>query len=200
MYTKKQIVKNGFLMAIVAGTFMACGQSNNANNAAKSASDSASSAATGLKIAYVDLDSLEAHYEFFKQKKAELERKQLAMDNEIQADARVLQEQYNSLQRRANTLTQAEGEAIQRDLMAKNQNLEQKRQTLSRQYMEVEQSFNDELRKKLDSFLLKFNADKRYGYIFSYRDGGTNILYKDPAYDITDVVTKGLNDEAAAKK
>lgn len=187
-------------MAVAAATFMACGQSNQSTSNPSTTKDSGAVAMKGLNIAYVDLDSLEAHYEYFKVKKAELEKRQISIDNELKADARALQNRLNSLQQRANTLTQAEGEAIQRDLMQQQQALEEKRNKLSQQYMQVEATFNDELRRKLDDFLGKFNADKRYGYIFSYRDGGSNILYKDPAFDITAEVIEGLNAENEQNK
>src|SRR5690606_3831157 len=149
----------------------------------------------GARIAYVDLDSVEAHYEYFKEKKAELEKRQQAIDNELKANLRSLQNEAADFQRRANNnqLTQSEGEAAQRSLMQKQQQLEVKRQNLSQQYMEQEAKFNEDLQKRLDDFLKKFNADKKYAFIFSYRAGASNILYKDESLDITEAVIKGLN-------
>ncbi len=171
----------------------------NVNNTATApaAGNSATTApaAAGARIAYVDLDSVEAHYDYFKEKKSELEKKQQAIDNELKANLRALQNEAADFQRRANNgqLTQSEGEAAQRTLGEKQQQLEIKRQNLSQQYMEQEAKFNEDLQKRLDDFLKTFNADKKYSFIFSYRAGASNILYKDDALDITAPVIDGLN-------
>lgn len=200
MRTCKQLVNKGLLAAFSAGLLMSC-QGNKAGNSAPAASSAANSgtpAAGSFKIAYVDLDSLEAHFEYFKEKRGLLEQKQQQMDNQLKGKARALQSEYEDLQRRASTLTQEQGEAAQRSLMSKQQQLEQEAQNLRASYTEQETKFNEELQKRLDDFLKSFNADKRFAYIFSYRSTASNILYKDPAYDVTPDVIKGMNNNSAA--
>lgn len=199
MRTCKQLVTKGLLAAFAAGLLMSC-QGNKAGSApaATPAAGSGTPAAASFKIAYVDLDSLEAHFEYFKEKRALLEQKQQQMDNQLKGKARALQSEYEDLQRRASTLTQEQGEAAQRSLMTKQQQLEQEAQNLRATYTEQETKFNEELQKRLDDFLKSFNADKRFAYIFSYRSTASNILYKDPAYDVTPDVIKGMNDHGAA--
>lgn len=203
MRTCKQFVTKGLLAALAAGFFMAC-QGNKSGGTSATTSPAAAGTTPagngGFKIAYVDLDTLESNYEYFKEKKAELEKKQLSMENELKGNARALQNEYEDLQRRASTLTQTEGEAAQRSLISKQQQLEGKAQNLRSQYAEQESKFNEELQKRLDEFLKTYNADKRYAYIFSYRTGGSNILYKDPAYDVTTDVIKGMNAQGVEKK
>ncbi|GAA4303849.1 OmpH family outer membrane protein [Compostibacter hankyongensis] len=150
-----------------------------------------------LKIAYVNIDSLEANYEYFKIKKGELEKQQASIERELNANAQALQKEVSDLQQKASTMTQSEGEAAQRSIVQKNRALQQKEQTLRQQFVEQQTRFNDELQKKLNDFLEQYNADKRYTYILSYSPGLSNILYKDEAYDITKEVIDGLN--AASK-
>ncbi|MEZ2445021.1 OmpH family outer membrane protein [Chitinophaga sp. RCC_12] len=200
MRTCKQLVNKGLLAAFSAGLLMSC-QGNKAGNSAPAASSAANSgtpAAGSFKIAYVDLDSLEAHFEYFKEKRGLLEQKQQQMDNQLKGKARALQSEYADLQRRASTLTQEQGEAAQRSLMSKQQQLEEEAQNLRASYTEQETKFNEELQKRLDDFLKSYNADKRFAYIFSYRSTASNILYKDPAYDVTPDVIKGMNNNSAA--
>jgi outer membrane protein len=81
--------------------------------------------------------------------------------------------------------------------------LEGKAQNMRSQYAEQENKFNEELQKRLNDFLTKYNSDKKYAYILSYRSGASNVLYKDDKYDITTEVIKGLNEAnavAAEKK
>ncbi|PUZ24928.1 hypothetical protein DCC81_11455 [Chitinophaga parva] len=195
MYTLQQLVKKGMLALFVAGGMTACkNQGNNTTPPAGAAAPATTTAAaSSFKIAYVDLDSLEAHFDYFIQKKKELEQKQEAMDNELNANANALRNEIQQFQAKANTMTQNEGESIQRALYGKQQELEQKRQNLAQKYAAQESQFNDELQKKLDAFLQTYNADKRYAYIFSFRAGASNILYHDQAYDITADVIKGMN-------
>lgn len=197
MYNVQQTVKNGCFTILAAVLFVACQQGGkNVNNTADTTGSKAGApASTGPRIAYVDLDSVEAHYEYFKDKKSELEKRQQAIDNELKANLRALQNEAADFQRRANAnqLTQSEGEAAQRTLMEKQQQLEGKRQNLSQQYMEQEAKFNEDLQKRLDDFLKTFNSDKKYSFIFSYRAGASNILYKDESLDITAPVIDGLN-------
>lgn len=192
----KQFVSKGLLAALAAGLFMACNGNKAGNNAPASTPAAGTNApAASFKIAYVDLDSLEAHFEYFKQKKSELEQKQQGMENQLKAKGRALQSEYQDLQRRASSLTQEQGEAAQRSLMAKQQQLEQEAQNMRVDYAQSETKFNEELQKRLDDFLKTYNADKRFAFIFSYRAGQSNILYTDPSYDVTADVIKGMNEK-----
>ncbi|SDG73746.1 OmpH family outer membrane protein [Chitinophaga filiformis] len=200
MRTTKQLVKSGLLAVLTAGTFIACQQNNKQgnNSPAAAAKDGSAASNNSFIIAYVDIDTVEAHYEYFKEKKAELEKKQQAIDNELQANVRALQNEAADFQRRANGMTQSEGEATQRALYNKQQQLEGKAQAMRSQYAEQENKFNEELQKRLNDFLTKYNSDKRYAYILSYRTGASNVLYKDEKYDITNEVIKGLNEANAS--
>ncbi|MBW8684205.1 OmpH family outer membrane protein [Chitinophaga rhizophila] len=205
MRTTKQFVKSGLLAVLTAGTFIACQQSNKQGNSGEAAAAKDGGAVTNSSfiIAYVDIDTVEAHYDYFKEKKAELEKKQQAIDNELNANVRALQNEAADFQRRASSMTQSEGEATQRALYNKQQQLEGKAQNMRSQYAEQENKFNEDLQKRLNDFLTKFNADKRYAYILSYRTGASNVLYKDEKYNITNEVIKGLNEanaEASQKK
>jgi outer membrane protein len=203
MRTSKQFVKSGLLAALAAGTFMACQQPAKKDGTAATTTTGDSNAATvskGFIIAYVDIDTVEANYNYFKEKKAELEKKQQAIDNELKANVKALQNEAADFQRRAQSMTQAEGEAAQRTLYDKQQQLEGKAQNMRSQYAEQENKFNEELQHRLNDFLQKFNSDKKYAYILSYRSGASNVLYKDEQYNITNVVIAGLNEANIPEK
>ena len=53
------------------------------------------------------------------------------------------------------------------------------------------QQYQQVLRDSLDNFLKEFNRDGRYKLILSR--SGDNVLYADPAVDITNEVVAGLN-------
>jgi len=199
MHTRQLFVKNGLLLAAVAGIFMACQQGNKstADTGSKKTTEQ-STDAVGQKLAYVDIDTLEAYYDYFKEKKAELEKKKEGAQNDLSGRERQLQNEYNALAQKAPTMTQTEGQAAEASLQKKAQQHEVYRQNLFAQLQTQEAQFNEDLQKRLDECIQKFNADKRYSFIFSYRNGASNILYKDEAYDVTHEVIKQLN--AASEK
>lgn len=166
-----------------------------ANNAAATAP---ATTPTG-KIAYVNLDTLGDRYEYFKTKKADFEKRQAAMEAEVERLGQTLQSEYAAFQKKAQagTLTQAEGEAAQKKLAGMQQNVESRRQTLGAQLMKEQDEFNKELQDRLDNYLVKYNASKGYDFILSYVKGG-NILLANKTLDITEDVIKGMNEEEKA--
>jgi outer membrane protein len=151
------------------------------------------------QIAYVNLDTLEAKYAFFKTKKAEFEKRQKAMEEEVTRLAEGLQNEYSKFQEkvRKGTMTQSEGEAAQKKLAAMQTNVENRRQSLGTQLMKDQQQFQDDLQKRLDGYIAKYNKDQGYAYILTYVQGGS-ILFADPAFDITNDIIEGMNKEDKA--
>lgn len=155
----------------------------------------------GIRVAYVNIDTLEAKYAYFKESKEAFEKKQNTVEAQLKSSATKLQNEYMSFQKKAQagSLTQAEGEAAQKRLGKMQEDLENKRQRLTTQLMEEQEKFTQKLQSQLDSFLLEFNKDQKYDYIFSYMKGG-NILLANPNYDITAEVIKGMNKAYQANK
>ena len=189
------VVLNVILFLLVGVLFFLHFSGRTPAVAAATPGEKSADAATGssCNIAYVNIDSLEEHYTYFKEKKDELEKKQRSIEQELNGNAQALQNEVAQLRQKAATMTQAEGEAAQKSIMQKQQALQQKEQNLQQQFMQQQAQFNDELQRRLDDFLTKYNADKKYTYILSYSKGMSNILYKDAAYDITNAVIAGLN-------
>src|SRR5690625_7991356 len=69
-----------------------------------------------LRISYVNLDSLEAHYTYFQEKIAELDKKRQNIQSELSRKQNEIQNDIEDLQKRASSLTQAEGEKIQKKI------------------------------------------------------------------------------------
>lgn len=169
----------------------------NAVNKNIPAENDPSGTALQMRIAYVNIDTLEAHYGYFQQKKAELSKEQQDIQNDLSSRAQALQNEVAKLQQKASTMTQAEGESAQRAILQKQQALQQREQNLREKFLQEQQDFNTDLHNRLNKFLTKYNADKRYTYILSYSEQASDILYKDSANDITSDVIKGLNDSGS---
>lgn len=154
-----------------------------------------------LKLAYVNLDSLEANYGYFQSKVAELNKKQQRIQNELATLEREIQNDIQDLQKRGNSLSPAEIEKVQQKIIEKRQRLQQRDQTLGEQFMKEQQEFNAELHNKIQSFLNKYNTSKNYDFIFSYSNEGSPVLIGNDAFDITNEILSGLNqkNDTAAK-
>lgn len=149
-------------------------------------------------IAYVDLDTLEANYILFKEKKIELEKRQKSIEATLTQKMTAFQKELNDLQERAYTMTQSEGEEAQKRMYQKQMEIEDMRDRMTKQFIDEQDAFNKDLQSRLDSFLAAYNADKRYSFVFSHISGGP-LLYRDEAYNITNDVVNGMN-EALPKK
>lgn len=152
-------------------------------------------------IAYVNIDTLEEHYQYLKNKKADFNKRQAGIEAELQNSAQKMQSDYVALQQKAQagSLTQAEGEAAQKRLLQMQQSLETRRQAVTEQLLKERDNFNTEIQKNLDSFLKDYNKDKGYDYILSYSKGNV-IMYADPRLDITEDVIKGMNEMSKNNK
>lgn len=194
-------------MALALTIGLASCQSKNTKTTSN-ADTAASSPATnnvesGARIAYVNIDTLEAKYTYFKEAKDAFDKKQASVEAQLRSSAENLQNEYASFQKKAQagTLTQADGEAAQKRLGQMQQNLETKRQNLTADLLKEQQEFTEKLQSQLDSFITEYNKDKHYDFILSYAKGGS-ILLANPKLDITDDVLKSMNDayKAQAKK
>lgn len=167
--------------------------SDKGNGKASNSHPSSSQAVTG-RLAYVNIDTLEAHYEYLKSRKAEFQQKQDNMRAELQRSEQEMQKDIANYQRKAQagTLTQAEGEAAERRIIQMQQSLKTREASLTEQLITEQEDFNTDLHKRLDSFLTQYNKDKNYDYILSYSRSGS-IMYANKDLDITQDVIDGMN-------
>lgn len=194
---------SGMALALTIG-LASCQQKNaKANNANTDTTDAQATGKSenGVRIAYVNIDTLEAKYTYFKEAKDAFDKKQASVEAQLRASAETLQNEYVGLKKKAQagTLTQAEGQAAEKHLAEMQQELEAKRQNLTAGLLKDQQVFTDKLQSQLDSFITEYNRDKHYDYILSYAQGGS-ILLANPKLDITADVLKSMNDAYKAKK
>jgi outer membrane protein len=147
-----------------------------------------------LRVAYVDLDSIQEKFEYYKSKMIEFEKKKELADRDLNSAYQQIQNEGKAFQQRGNSITQAEGEAFQRDYTRKMQNLEEQKRILEGQIQEEGIRTMDDLRKRMNDFLIEFNKKEKYSYIFSYSNGLNVMFYKDTTYNITNQVAAGLNE------
>ncbi|MBC7848959.1 MAG: OmpH family outer membrane protein [Chitinophagaceae bacterium] len=154
---------------------------------------------TGVKIAYFDIDSLQKNFKSFKEAEEDIKSKESGFKNELTDLNNRNQRRLRELQERAPAMTQAEGEAAQRELAELTQRFQQKEMELDQKLKTFQMDKITDLQKKVEVYLKKYNQQKGYSFILSYRPGEF-MYYKDSAYDVTREIVDGLNQEYPVKK
>ena len=145
-------------------------------------------------IGYVDLDSLNEHILYIKNNRKILEGEQIAIEKEWENAYRNLQAQKDNFLKRGNSITQAEAEEFQGKLIQQQQIVDERKQNLTQALNDKSYKFLDDVQKKLKAFLVDYNQDSKFNYIFTTGNGLEYMVYKDSALNITDDVVEGMNE------
>jgi outer membrane protein len=151
-------------------------------------------------IGYVDLDSLNEHISYIKNNRKILEGEQIAIEKEWENAYRNLQAQKDNFLKRGNSITQAEAEEFQGKLIQQQQMVDEKKQSSTQALNDKSYKFLDDVQKKLKAFLVDYNQDNKFNYIFTTGNGLEYMVYKDSALNITDDVIEGMNEILNAEK
>ncbi|RXK62433.1 OmpH family outer membrane protein [Lacibacter luteus] len=147
-----------------------------------------------IKVAYIDLDTVQKYYEFFKLKNEELEREKNRYDNQIQGDLNKLERDRVEFLKKGQAITQVEAERFQQEYQTRYQQIGQRQQSMQGQHLENQSRAIEEIQKKINEYLKDYNKAGKYNFIFSTQEGNPTLYYKDTAFNITTEVVKGLND------
>ena len=153
---------------------------------------------SGTKVAYLDLDSLQSNYEYYKKINAEFDRKQNASNDEVTNMQKRFQNRAMQLQQKGPTMNQQEQESAMKEINQMQESLQTKKQALDNELFNYNSKMKEDLLTRIQNYLKEYNSDGRYDYIFSYEPGF--MFYKDTALNITKDVIKGLNDMYAKDK
>ncbi|HTI91677.1 MAG TPA: OmpH family outer membrane protein [Puia sp.] len=148
---------------------------------------------TSFRIAYFDMDSLEAHYEVFKDAQAQVKAKENEMNMDLQRLDRDNQKKIQVWRQKGNQMTQAEGEAAQQEYAQMQQQFASRKQDLEQALYKSTEERKADIRKRIEEFLKEYNKTKNFSYIFAY-DPNSFIYNKDSSYNITNELVQGLND------
>ena len=173
-----------------------------ADNQVATTPASATAELSGMKIAYVEIDTLLAKYNFcidlneamvkkgenvrltLNQKASELEKQKQEFQTKYQNNAYLSQEraqqEYNRIAK------------LEQDL----QNLSNKLQS---ELMSENEKNSLQLRDSINAFLKEYNKTRGYSLIFS-NTGFDNLLYADSAFNITKEIVDGLNARYSSAK
>lgn len=145
------------------------------------------------KIAYVNSDTLLEYYDFFQDKRVELEAKAQKLQANYESRAKGLQSEIATFQRNAGSMTMNQARAVEEDLVKKQQNLAQYQQNLSSELMQEEAKVNEELYEKVAEYLEEYGEEQNFKVVLTYTKN-SGVLYADDSLDITRIVIDKLNE------
>ncbi len=187
---------NGALKAFVAMAVIALfAQCNNGGNATSTSSNAEGTAATtGMKIAYVDVDTLLTKYNFWNDLNEMMMRKEENARLSLNEKAKAFETEAKDFQRKLenNVYTRERAESEQARLQKKQMELQELQNRLASELQQEQQKNMLQLRDSISSFLKSYNQDKGYSLIISNTQLD-NLLYADPMYNITEEIVEGLN-------
>lgn len=148
----------------------------------------------GVRIAYVEVDSLMSQYKFCKEYTEILQKKSNNARNTIAQKGKQLQAAAANFQQKLqnNGFTSREQAAsVQAAIQRQDQDLQELQNRLMSELDAETTKYNNALRDSLQNFLKDYNKSKRYDIILS--KAGDNILLAEKSFDITTDVINGLN-------
>lgn len=164
------------------------------NQSPKMDDQPAAASGEGMKIAYVEVDSLMTQYNFAKDYSVTLQKKSNNARNTLNQKGNTLQAAMANFQQKLNNngFQSREQAASQQAAIQRQQNdLQELQSRLENELASETAKFNEALRDSLQNFLKAYNEDKKFDLILS--KAGDNILMGNKKLDITQDVINGLN-------
>ncbi len=163
-----------------------------------SAVNTNSTTGNNFRMAYFNTDSLEAHYQYFKDVLEQVKGKENEMNAELSGMEKSYQKKISEWQKNATTMSKAEGEQAQQEYAQMQQNYQVRKQSLQESLLKHNEDLKADIRKKIEDYLKEYNKTKGFNYIISY-EANSFIYIRDTAYNITDDLVNGLNAEYKKK-
>ena len=194
---RSSFVRNTLLVAVIAvsGALVITGCNKDKGTAE-------TSKPVGHKgIAYVELDSVIAHFDMAKDKTSDLEEKTRNSEAELNAKSQAFDRDVRDYQNKAQKglITRATAAEIEQTLSQQQQNLLALRDQMAGKLNEESLVAQRQVLDYINQYLVEYNADHGYQYILAKQFPGP-ILFADTTMDITSEVVAGLNTKYNAEK
>lgn len=155
----------------------------------------------GVPFAFVNADTVFAHYEFAKKARVAGEGRVANYQKSYQQKVEAFQKEYNDYMEKAGAggYTKEQGLAIEAGLQKKKEEIMAMEQNQDKVMSELDNS-TIEVQKKVYDYLSKFNKEHGYYCTLAYTLTGGGVLGINDSLDVTRQVLEGLNSEYSATK
>jgi outer membrane protein len=169
------------------------------SSGSKSESLVGKAASSGLKIAYVNADTVIKYLDYAKEVRERLEAKGKKLDADLQNRAKALETEIGAYQRNINSMTIGQAKAVEEDLGKKQQNLAVYQRRLEQEIATDQLKVTEELYGSLTTFLKKYGEQNALEIVLKF-NRESDVLFVNPSLDISQDVIKGLNEDFQMKK
>ena len=190
---KIKFILNGFMALAFGLMFAQCAGNNNAASVSAPAAGAAGS--SNMKIAFVEIDSLLTKYNFWNDVTEQMIKKEENIRTTLNEKGKKLEREAAEFQRKYENNGFVSPERAQQEyqrIQKQQQELQELQQKLTGELAAENQKNSLELRDSINSFLQVYNQTKGYDLIIS-NTAFDNLLYGNPAYNITNEIVEGLN-------
>jgi len=152
-------------------------------------------------IAYIELDTVIAHFDMATDKTNELTEKQKNSEAELTAKSQAFDRDVRDYQTKAQKglITRATAAELEQTLQQQQQNLLALRDEMAYKLNEESVVAQRQILEYINMYLAEYNNNHNYQYILAKQFPGP-ILYSDTTLDITSEVIEGLNAKYASEK
>ena len=156
----------------------------------------------GVKIAYVNTDTLMAKYQYAIDLQKQLKDFQTAKENSYKQQMMQFQKDYEAyVKGGGENMTLSQQQAKEKELTERQQRLMNLEGEYSQQIAEKTMQESEKMTKAVYNFIREYNAqNQQFDIILSKSFSNSPILYGNEGMDITDEIVKGLNEEYAKGK
>lgn len=150
----------------------------------------------GLKIAYVDTDTIMAKYQYAIDLNEELLAYKDKQEKYYQQQVTAFQTDYNNYLQTGASLTLTQQQTKEAELKQRAEKMSTLEQELMAKVAERQLSENTKLLNAIFAFIREYNAaNQQFDLILRKSFNDTPVLYANPAMDITEEILAGLNEE-----
>ena len=148
---------------------------------------------SGIRLAYVRIDSLQSQYEYFEELALELIEEEKVLVEDLQRRQQTLQENIALYQQEAPKMSARQREANEADLMRVQQQYLQVEQAAQAQLVKKQQDLTKMMREDMDKAIAILKDELNLDFILLYEEGG-QIIYANTDFDITERMVNMLNE------
>ena len=156
----------------------------------------------GLKIAYVNTDTLMAKYQYAKDLEKQLKDFKTAKENSYKQQMMQFQKDYEAyVKGGGENMTLSQQQAKEKELTERQQKLMSLEGEYTQQITEKTLNESEKMTNAVYNFIREYNAqNQQFDLILAKSFSSSPILYGNEGMDITDEIVKGLNEEYAKVK
>jgi outer membrane protein len=153
----------------------------------------------GVRIAYINTDSLVEKYDYHRELRTKLEQRAKDLEADLAQKSQIFQENIKLLEEQASEMSDEQLQAAQLDLQQSQQRLMMYRDEKAQELADEEQQLMSLIKDDMDVILDNIREEYGLDFILSY-DPSSILLDANEEYNITDIVAERLNEKYRNKE